>query len=63
MADIKNINLFGTSYGLMDAGARATATDAVDKANQAIKALQNTTKVSYDEDTQSLVFEQGGNTA
>lgn len=61
MASVKKITLFGTDYDVMDETARTTAKSAESKANQAMTAVQDATSVSYDSETEALVFTKGGN--
>lgn len=67
MANIKEINLFGTVYPIVDDVAQTTASQAVATANQAkstaesaMQAVQNAAVVSYDSGSEALVFSRGG---
>lgn len=67
MANIKEINLFGTVYPIVDEVAQTSASQAVTKANQAestanqaMQAVQNAAVVSYDSGSEALVFSRGG---
>lgn len=67
MANIKEINLFGTVYPIVDDVAQAAASQAVATANQAKttaesaqQAVQNAAVVSYDSGQEALVFSRGG---
>lgn len=67
MANIKEINLFGTVYPIVDEIAQTSASQAVETANQAktaadsaAQAVQNAAVVSYDSGQEALVFTKGG---
>lgn len=67
MANIKEINLFGTVYPIVDDVAQTSASQAVATANQAkstaesaMQAVQNAAVVSYDSGSEALVFKRGG---
>ena len=67
MAYIKEINLFGTVYPIVDEVAQTSASQAVATANQAktaaesaTQAVQNAAVVSYDSGQEALVFTRGG---
>lgn len=60
MANIKEINLFGTVYPIVDEQAQESAAQAVETANAAQEAVQNAATVSYDSGSEALVFTRGG---
>lgn len=60
MADVTQIDLFGQTLNIRDPISQQVAEAATQTANEAKEAVANTTKVTYNSGTKSLVFSTGG---